>query len=169
MNNPVKILIFALFVSLAVGLGADVFVDRILGQKNNPAAFGTQKGQYSEIVRVPRHQDGHYWVELMVNDRPVAFVVDTGASHISLSFEDAERVGLNPEYLDYNHTYRTAAGLSKKALVRLDEIRLGPIQVDQIQASISQKGDLPVSLLGMNFLSALKSFSFEDNMLLLVP
>lgn len=163
MGSPVKILFFSAVVSLVVGWGIDPFMERFSGLKKTSAPRQVNHAQHSETVRVARQRDGHYWVELRINDRPVVFVVDTGASHISLSYEDADRVGLNPDYLEYDQAYRTANGISRKAIVRLDDVSLGPIQFSNLQASVSKEGALSVSLLGMNFLSGLQSFRFENN------
>jgi aspartyl protease family protein len=52
-------------------------------------------------VRLRADERGHFVVEVEVNSRPVTLVADTGATLVVLSFEDAERLGLSPNSLDF--------------------------------------------------------------------
>ena len=118
---------------------------------------------------MPISEDGHFWMTLYVNGSPVRFVVDTGASHISLSYEDAMAVGLMPGSLEYTRIFKTANGNSHKAIVKIDRIELDSIVMSAIPASVSQPGRMDVSLLGMNFLNKLSSFHMENRELILRP
>jgi len=183
MSSPSKILLFALCVGVFVAYFGEQFThlthktaNRLEAQKQNRQVT-RQKLVYADIkmaqsnreIRVSRAGDGHYWLTLDVNGMPVRFVVDTGASHISLSYQDAESVGLNPSDLDYDRIYRTANGQTLKALVQLDNIGVDSIQYTNLTASVSRQGQMDVSLLGMNFLSKLSSFKMEQGELILTP
>lgn len=183
MSSPSKILLFALCVGAFVAYFGEQFTqlrhkmaNRLEAQKQARLSAG-QKLVYAEIkmadsgreIRVSRGGDGHYWLTLDVNGIPVRFVVDTGASHVSLSFQDAESIGLDPSGLDFNRIYRTANGQTLKALVQLDHVGIDSIQFTNLTASVSQPGQLEVSLLGMNFLSKLSSFKMERGELILTP
>jgi aspartyl protease family protein len=102
-------------------------------------------------VVVPRSPDGHYHMTLRINGTPVRFTVDTGASDIVLSTEDARRVGIDTDGLAYVGAARTANGTVATARVWLDEVRLGPIADAGVPAVVN-RGEMPGSLLGMAYL-----------------
>jgi len=91
----------------------------------------------------------------------VSMLVDTGASAVVLSFEDAERIGLEPQRLAYTVTVSTANGRATAAPVRLDEIAIGPVLRRNVRAMVTEEGRLDQSLLGMTFLSTLGSFQMQ--------
>ena len=103
-------------------------------------------------IEVPLGRDGHYHLTADVNGVPVAFVVDTGASDIVLSRQDAERVGLAPETLQFYGQAMTANGPVRTAPVRLNELTLGPVS-DQDVPAVVNDGALDGSLLGMGYLN----------------
>ena len=106
--------------------------------------------QGGEII-VPMSADGHYYLTLEVNGTPVRFVVDTGASEIVLTTEDAARIGIDPESLIYSGRAMTANGMVETAPVRLASVALGGV-VDEAVRAVVNRGDLFESLLGMSYL-----------------
>ena len=78
----------------------------------------------STIV-LPKARDGHYYMTLEVNGVPVDFVIDTGASQVVLSREDAQRIGIDLTSLAYLGTANTANGAVRTASVRLDTVVFG--------------------------------------------
>jgi aspartyl protease family protein len=106
--------------------------------------------QGGEIV-VPMSADGHYYLTLEVNGTPLRFVVDTGASEIVLTTEDAMRIGIDPESLIYSGRAMTANGMVETAPVRLASVALGGV-VDEAVRAVVNRGDLFESLLGMSYL-----------------
>lgn len=102
-------------------------------------------------IEVPRGRDGHFHLTLDVNGEPVRFLVDTGASDVVLSMEDAERVGLNLDDLAFVGSARTANGTVSTAFATLDEVRLGPATFRDVGVAVNG-GEMPGSLLGMSFL-----------------
>ena len=102
-------------------------------------------------VEVPRAPDGHYYLTLMVNDQPLEFMVDTGASQVVLTESDARRVGLNPSDLAYTGRAMTANGEVRTAPIKLDQVVLGPVSDRNVRAWVNQ-GELAQSLLGMSYL-----------------
>mgnify|MGYP000070738453 CR=1 FL=1 len=117
-------------------------------------------------IEVPRAPDGHYYLMLEVNGAPVRFVVDTGASDLVLTREDAARVGLDHGELAYLEEARTANGVVRTARVRLDEVRLGPV-VDENMRAVVNGGDMDTSLLGMNYLQRYSRMEFVGDKLIL--
>lgn len=95
---------------------------------------------------------GHFYIEGAVNRVPVRFLVDTGATMVSLPQRDADRLGL-----DYRKgrrgTSHTANGPATVYLVRLDAIRIGEIELHGIDALVHEGAGLDQALLGMSFLN----------------
>lgn len=119
-------------------------------------------------LRIARAQDGHFHVDAEVNHSPESFLIDTGASDIVLSQRAAEAAGLAPETLNYSRIYSTANGTVSAAPVKLESLRVGPILIGNIPASVN-KGELEESLLGMTFLNQFKSYQVQDDTLTLYP
>ena len=71
-------------------------------------------------ITLNRRNDGHFHVSATVNGERVQFLVDTGASVVTLSRDDAERAGLHPDTLSYSQRFNTANGTSFGAAVRID-------------------------------------------------
>lgn len=92
-------------------------------------------------------------------------LVDTGASTVALRHEDARRVGPRPDDLDFDIPVSTANGIVNAARIRIDRIEIGGIRVEDINGMVLPKGALAGSLLGMSFLSRLRSFEVRDGVL----
>jgi aspartyl protease family protein len=102
-------------------------------------------------VDLPRAPDGHFYLTLMVNDVAIDFMVDTGASQVVLTQEDAEKVGLKVADLAFTGRATTANGQVRTAPVRLTQVSLGPISDRNVRAWVNE-GELQQSLLGMSYL-----------------
>ena len=110
--------------------------------------------------------DGHFLIEAQVDGRPIAFLVDTGASDIVLTLDDARRLGLDPRTLEYTQRYATANGVVRGAPVVLRELRIGQFRLFDVDASVNE-APLGVSLLGMDFLEQLNGYEVERGRLIL--
>ena len=119
-------------------------------------------------VAIPRGIDGHFHLTLQVNDTPVDFLVDTGATDIVLTLEDAARVGLDPDTLAFIGRARTANGEVRTAFTELDRIELGPFLHQNIPASVNE-GEMPGSLLGMRYLSLFDRIEISGDQMTLRP
>lgn len=117
-------------------------------------------------VEVPRAFDGHYYLTLTLDGTPVDFVVDTGASEIVLSREDAARIGLDPSRLAYSGIAMTANGEVRTARARVGEMALGPIRDRDVTVAITD-GEMPGSLLGMSYLQRFDRIEISDGRLVL--
>ena len=129
---------------------------------SEPDATG---GTGAEVVKSP---DGHYWAEAMVDGERVRFLVDTGATAVALTAQDAERLGFDPASLNYTATVMTAGGPARAAQVRLASVSVGGARVDDVPAMVIEKG-LPASLLGMSYLGRLSQFEATRTALILRP
>jgi aspartyl protease family protein len=110
---------------------------------------------------------GHFLLTSTVDGVGVRMVVDTGASIVSLSQEDAHRAGFNLEPSKFTAKVLTANGVILAAPVMLKEIAIGDISVRNVAAVVMPKQALPISLLGMSFLSRLSSYEVTGSKLIL--
>jgi aspartyl protease family protein len=103
-------------------------------------------------IRIASGQGGHYYTKGLINGRPVDFVVDTGASIIAMNHFVAERLGI-----DYRGgtpiTVSTANGDAKAFMVTLNNVSVGNIVVQQVEAAVSTTDSPSVVLLGNTYLS----------------
>jgi aspartyl protease family protein len=85
----------------------------------------------------------------------VRFLVDTGASVVSIGADDARRAGIN--YLAGQRAYsQTASGLAPIYRVKLDTLKIGDITIYNVDAAVHTSGQLPIGLLGMSFLNRME-------------
>jgi aspartyl protease family protein len=124
------------------------------------------QSQAGALVEVPRAADGHYHLMLELDGTPVRFLVDTGASAMVLTREDAARAGIDPGELIYTSRAMTANGEVRIAPARVGEVRLGDIVDRDVRVSVSG-GEMPGSLLGMSYLDRFGRISIEDGRLIL--
>ena len=101
---------------------------------------------------------GHYVAGFDLNGRRIEMLVDTGASVVALSHEDAQKIGLTPFPSDYTAPMSTANGVIKAARKTISEVRIDTIVVRDVQAVVMPPGALRGSLLGMSFLQRLSGF-----------
>jgi aspartyl protease family protein len=113
-------------------------------------------------------EDGHFYAEGQINDVPMRFLIDTGASGVVLTPDDAERAGFHPDTLSYTGYYGTANGTGRGAPVTLASLKVGKITIEQMQASVNRVS-MSNSLLGMSFLKKLRGFRVEGSTLVLMP
>jgi aspartyl protease family protein len=119
------------------------------------AAAATSTG--NRDASITKSADGHYWAEANVNGSAVRFLVDTGATAVSLSPEDARRLGFDPATLAYGYKVITASGEARAAKVQLASVTVGGAKVESVDAYVIEKG-LGQSLLGMSYLGRLSTF-----------
>lgn len=129
--------------------------------------FGQQQATFTDArIEVPKGVDNHFRLTLIINEVPVDFLVDTGASQVVLTQRDAARVGLDPDNLAYIGTAFTANGEVATAPVRLDSVILGDIRDTRVPASVNS-GQMESSLLGMSYLSRFESIEIRQDRLIL--
>ena len=110
-----------------------------------------------QILVIHKGISGHYETEVTIDGTPLRMLVDTGASSVVLSYDDAMRLGINPDNLVYSIDVSTANGRARAAPVTLREIAIGPILRGTIRGMVTEQGRLDQSLLGMSFLETLGS------------
>lgn len=155
-NGTAWIVIFIVAVT-GFGLWEDIREDVVPRQ----TAFADQ-GR----VEVPRSRDGHYHLTAEVNGTPIHFVVDTGASEIVLTKQDAARAGMAVDQLQFYGRANTANGEVRTAPVRLDSISIGGIRDTDVPAFVNE-GEMFQSLLGMSYLNRWDRIEIAEGKLIL--
>jgi clan AA aspartic protease (TIGR02281 family) len=110
-------------------------------------------------------RNNQFYVRASINGIEIPFVIDTGASAVALRLEDAEAVGVNANSLHWNIRVSTANGTASAATATLGSVRLDRAIEYNVPAIIMQQNAANISLLGMTFLSRLKSWRIHDGVL----
>ncbi|MBL8447962.1 MAG: TIGR02281 family clan AA aspartic protease [Zoogloeaceae bacterium] len=121
-----------------------------LGERSISVA--SQAGQQSAILQADGK--GHFITAGSLNGATVVFLVDTGASVISLGAGDASRAGIDYRRSEAVPTL-TANGITRVWPVKIDQVRVGDILIRNVDGAVHEM-DLPVVLLGMSFLNRME-------------
>jgi aspartyl protease family protein len=106
---------------------------------------------------------GHFSLTATVNGAPTRFVIDTGASLVALTLDDARAAGIGRSELVFSQLTQTANGRVRFAPVMLREVSIGQLSIENVPAAVIE--NLDQSLLGMSFLKRLKSFEMREGAL----
>ena len=148
------------------GLGLGDRLDG-LGLAPRPEASAAASVAGDAVVVLSADLRGHYKVHPTVEGRTLAMMVDTGASAVALTYEDAEAAGIKVRPRDFTRPVGTANGMVSAAPVRIAEMRIGGIALTFVDALVLPQGRLGTSLLGMSFLKRLKGFEIAQGRLTL--
>ncbi|MFN3231769.1 MAG: TIGR02281 family clan AA aspartic protease [Alphaproteobacteria bacterium] len=162
-------------IAIWVGIGAGIAIlysfryefgvigDRVAANFSPAKGFEESDGK---SVSFFADESGHYLVEAEVEGQMILFMVDTGASDVVLTPEDARRLRYDPADLKYTRYYNTANGTVRGAPVTLEWVGIGPVYLRNVRASVNE-ADMGISLLGMSFLGRLESYSVSREKLTL--
>ena len=121
-----------------------------------------------EEVRIRLSHDGHFWATAKLNGVERRMLIDSGATITALSDTTARAAGLEVRDELFPVLIRTANGTVQAKTATIADLSLGNIAARNLSVVVSPSfGDMDV--LGMNFLSRLKSWRVEGNTLVLVP
>ena len=141
--------------------------DRVPERQTVAYAASTQPAPASGgAAHIERASDGHYWAEVEMEGRPVRVLVDTGASMIALTRDDALRLGHRLIASDFDQVVHTAAGETRAARVRLRTVSVEGVEVTGVEALVVERG-LRTSLLGMSYLGRLSKMEATPDRLTL--
>lgn len=127
-------------------------------------AYATPSGPHELVLS--QDQDGGYSVMGAIDGKPIRLAIDTGASDIVLSPQDAARLGVDVGRLNFALHFETANGVGDGAAYTAEALGVGPIRLSNVEMSIN-RAPMGVSLLGMAFLRRLESFEVKDGRLYL--
>lgn len=123
----------------------------------SPAAEGT--------VELERSDDGHFYADVQINGTTVRALIDTGASGIALSRDDARSAGIGTSIGMNDVVGRGASGDVHGEYVKLDSVSLGHRRAEGLEAVVLDSGDM--TLLGQDFLSRFDSVEIRGDTMLL--
>jgi aspartyl protease family protein len=133
---------------------------------DSPWRADTQIDQ-ERSVRIRKRPDGHFMVHTEANGIALTMLVDTGASTVVLRPEDSRRLGFDVDQLRYVVPVQTANGTTYAASIRLSNLSVGKIKMNNVEALVARRGTLRENLLGMSFLNRLNSYEFSGEYLTL--
>ncbi len=138
------------------------FAGRISGELAPGSATIISEGEGAQFYR---SLNGSFKLSALVNNVKINMIFDTGASVVVLTHDDALKLGINTDNLNYNIRVQTANGISFAAPIVIKNIKIGNIERQNIRAFVAQDGLLATSLLGMSFLETLSSYSVMNDRL----
>ena len=136
---------------------------RVLRVGQNVAAQPSGQGPASVILTADSR--GHFFSTGSINGMTVRFLVDTGASMVSLGAADARRIGIDSSKGERG-VVNTANGQTAVLRVKLNSVRVGDVVLNNVDALVHEN-DLPVILLGMSFLNRMEMQRNGDTMTLI--
>jgi aspartyl protease family protein len=172
--------------ALILGIAAVLFVhfDAIrdaVGLKLEPADFGAiaasdrgapstpapSRASSGRSVEIRAGTDGHFHTTASINGRLIDVMVDTGASMVALTWEDAQTAGIFLGDGEFKYRVSTANGIARVASVTLDAVSIEDITIHNVRAAVAEPGKLQTTLLGMSFLGQLSRAEMSRGVLLL--
>jgi aspartyl protease family protein len=141
---------------------------RVVWQRATAELTGNTAQIEGSTLRIARHDDGHYWVNANVNGKPVRFMIDSGATTTTLSPAAAKSAGVEPSG-GFPVMVETANGTVEVQRARIETLTIGNIVQRDAAVLVGSDGLGDTNLLGMSFLSTLKSWRVEGGTLILEP
>ena len=120
-------------------------------------------------VELRSDSGGQYRVGVEVDGRQIPMMVDTGATYLTLTYADAQRLGVAPAPADYVVDVMTANGSIRAARATLREVRLETLRITDVSALVLPRGINGMSLLGMSFLKRLGGLEVASGTMVLRP
>lgn len=163
-------------VAFALGYGAMTYAPWLAGIVNDdgpsvavaaPALASRSEPASKPTLTVAADYRGHFFVHPEIDNYRIKMVVDTGASYVALTADDARALGIRLAASDYKVGLSTANGTVRGARVTLREVRLGAIIVRNVDAIVLPAGALSMSLLGNSFLGKLQGYEVQTGRLVL--
>jgi aspartyl protease family protein len=170
---------FGPFIALTIGAGVLVgwfapsapdtaAVRATPNQQKSPALLESlQQDQWNagEIV-LARADDGHFYADVAIDGGSANMMVDTGASIVALTADDADAAGVQWNEATIRPVARGASGTVMGVSVVLERVQLGELEAQQVEAVVIPDG-LDISLLGQSFLSKIQRVEIEDDRMVL--
>ena len=119
-------------------------------------------------VRIPMSADGHFWVEAKIDGVTRRMLIDSGATTTALTGETAKAAKINVEESTFPRLINTANGQIAVRTARVRQVAIGDISTRDLPVIVSEAAGSQ-DVLGMNFLSRLKTWRVEGGTLILIP
>jgi aspartyl protease family protein len=165
-----RALLFACVLIVLAAASAPGLVSRYIERSAGASAAGPAATEPAPApapaVEIRAERDGHFYVEPLVNFRPVRMMVDTGATVVALRQSDAAAAGIRVRPSDFRHLVQTANGTTRAAEALIESLLVEDIEVRDVRALVMPDDQLAVSLLGGSFLHRLRRFEVADGTLI---
>jgi aspartyl protease family protein len=139
--------------------------ERSAGDTSTSSSSTQSPSGWSEAVELRREADGHFYADVEINGTPIRALVDTGASGIALSRDDARRAGIGISIGMPEVVGEGASGEVRGERVTLDRVTLGSETAENMTAIVLDSGNL--TLLGQSFLSHFESVEIQGDRMVL--
>jgi aspartyl protease family protein len=161
-------LVFAVAAfAIVAALAAPELTSRILASVEPAQQVGPAEDGAAARVMLSADGRGHFETDVTVNGQPLRALVDTGASMVALTYDDARSLGLVRPGDRFDIEVQTGNGTTAMKRVSLNSVRIGGISVPDVDAMVAKEGVLPMNLLGMSFLRKLRTFQMSNGRLVL--
>lgn len=134
------------------------------------ADFAGTAGQSisGQAIALKRQDDGHYWLQVQINSKPVDFMIDSGATTTAMNSKSATETSVEVDGDGYPVIIETANGRVTAKRGTVQSMQIGPHKLIDHHIVVSENfGDSNV--LGMNFLDSMQSWKVEGNVMTLQP
>jgi len=167
LNKLPLMFLIAAGIALATGAIDESTLRFALGEDDTrPAQPGISRVGPA-VTAITAGERGQFSAETLVNGAHVQMLADTGATVVALTSSDAQRIGIDLEWLVFDQPIRTANGTAMAAGITLDSLSVGGIEIRDVSAIVVGPGLLQKSLLGMSFLGAISRFEIKGDQMVL--
>jgi len=164
-----SVIVGVLMVGYTYRSEISAFAERVFAEFSPGQTSVTTAEDGKNVIVSRSRQSDHFVVVADVNNAPIEMLIDTGATVVTLTYEDARLAGIRTNGLRYNVSVATANGTARAAAVVIDNLAIGPIEQRRVVALVAEEGALDTSLLGLNFLNALTSYTVSGNQMIMTP
>jgi aspartyl protease family protein len=163
--------IYPVAILLAIAIATFVTKHRPIAAPVAPAANVMRSAALSTtpspafaapVQAIESNRMGHYVTPVQLEGHEIPMIIDTGASFVALTNEDANELGIRPAASEFTLQMQTANGVALAARAWLPRVRVGSVEVHDVQAIVMAPGASQESLLGMSFLSRLRHFGVSN-------
>jgi aspartyl protease family protein len=145
------------------------FAAPVLDELNPSRRIAVVETDGAQELVVRRGDDGHFHLDAAINEAPVRFLVDTGATSTALTADDAERAGIDVGALRFDRLVQTANGQTMFARAVVGSLDIGPYRLADIPVAVIPENLGGTSLLGMNVINRFAGWRVEGDRMILTP
>ena len=157
--------IFALFI---VGFSYQREILAVWSRVTGEMTGANEQAVVGDTLRIRQSADGHFWVDAKVNAEPVRFLIDSGATTTAMTLATARKAGINISDSPFPVILSTANGSVQAQRGTIQSLQIGPMLAKDLPVVVAEEfGDSNV--IGMNFLSSLRSWRVEGTEMVLEP
>ncbi len=161
----VWIAIFAVFI---VGFSYQSEILAVWNRVSGEVTGANEQLVVGDTLRIRQSADGHFWVSTLVNELPVRFLIDSGATTTAMTLRTAQSAGIEISESPFPVILTTANGSLEAQRGTIQSLQIGPIVAQDLPVVVAEEfGDSNV--IGMNFLSKLRSWRVEGREMVLEP